>query len=74
MLEALVNFFLDRQKPVDDTIWHRWSTPWPVKLIDGRRYLHKGHLWRRKAGSLVEYKWFPLNAAEELEWLDNAAM
>lgn len=58
-----------RPKPVADvTVWHKWSTTLPVRLINGRLSSPVGQLWRRQTSSGWEYQ---QDAETEDEWLGN---
>lgn len=53
----LADALLFRRAPANVHQWHRWNSPWPVKLIDGtRQRADLGQLWRRRNGDRWEYQ------------------
>lgn len=56
MLEKIIDAYLGRTRPADETVWHKWETGWFVRLTDGKLSLSEGQLWRRRVGDRWEYQ------------------
>lgn len=55
-IRVLLQRFYGRQSPDDETLWHKWSPFFPVRLDDGRLSDMVGQVWRRRTSQGWEYR------------------
>lgn len=47
-LRSFLRVFYGRVPPDDPSLWHKWTTIFPVRLINGKRERLVGQVWRRR--------------------------
>jgi hypothetical protein len=67
MFSRIADFWLSRKRPLDEKLWHKWNTVWPVPLVNGGRYDGAGQLWRRRTATGWEYKADPRTYEDWIE-------
>lgn len=67
-LSRIINLYLQRQEPADDTLWHKWNTILPVKLDNGDWSWDAKQLWRRRTASGWQFR---ADEQSRQEWLDD---
>lgn len=65
MLRAFDRFF--NAAPADLSVWHKWWTVFPVRLVTGRLSSPVGQTWRRQTATGWEYR---QDAETDIDWLE----